>query len=1004
MGFKFIDKTIVITPLPPQARAVRLDTITGIVRHHDEPLPGASVRLKGATVGVATGADGRFRLYIPHAERQVLLFSFIGMVTKEMTVTGSTSLVVILEDEVVGVEEVVVMGMFTRRAESFTGAAVTFKQEDLKRVGNQNLLNSLKNLDPSFIIQENLEFGSDPNHMPEITMRGQTSIPVDINGEYRGNLNQPLFILDGFETSLTTVFDLDVNKVASITLLKDASAKAIYGSKAANGVVVIETILPKAGNLQISYNGSVDIEAPDLTSYNLTNAAEKLQAEWMAGKYTKSVGVDQAAALAEYHALQKEVARGVDTYWLSQPLRTGVGQKHALNFTGGNSDMRYSANVSFGDTKGVMIGSDRQTLSGNLMLSYVYNAISVRNNLTINVNKGKNSPYGAFSTYANMNPYWRIRDEAGNLIKRYGTNQYNPLYNAELGGKDETTYTTITENLYVEWTLLKSLRLTGRLGVSKSLDDSERFLPAENTAFADVYPYSEAYLDRGQYDMTHGKSLSLTTELGAAYSIRANKHMFYSNAIWKINTSDSRSAGMSAVGFPSDKMTYISLGNRYNGQKPSGSEGISRSVDLVVAANYSFDNRYFTDFSYTGTASSQFGANNRWGHFWSVGLGWNLHNESFIKSLQFVNNLRVRGSVGYTGSQEFDPYQSIASYEYYTGKSYDGALGNRLLGVANEALKWQQQYDRNVGFDLSLFNRISLRADFYSKTTEDLLTDVTLTPSIGFPTYKENLGEKKNSGYELNVQWRAYSNPERRTFVNLFASVAHNEDKLVKISDALRTLNEIQDANVAQRPVVRFEEGKSTTGIWVVPSLGIDPVTGREVFVKKDGTLTNTWATEDQQVIGNSQSKITGNVGAYLAYRGLSLNLSFNYRAGGQTYNSTLVDKVEKVDVNNNNVDKRVLYDRWNTPGVEAKFKSITDYTATQPTSRFVEDLDEFVFSSVNLTYELSELACIKRSAFDRLRVSFNMNDIGRLSTVRQERGTSYPFSRAFSLSLSANF
>jgi TonB-linked SusC/RagA family outer membrane protein len=1009
LGFKFIDKTIVITPLPPQLREARVDTINGVVKHGNDPLPGANVRLKGSsTVGTATGADGSFRLYIPRAERQVLVFSFIGMATREVTVTGSGTLIVTLEEIVEEMDEVVVMGMFNRRAESFTGATVTFKQEDLKRVGNQNLLFSLKNLDPSFIIQENLEFGSDPNHLPEITMRGQTSIPVDIEGEYRGSLNQPLFILDGFETTLATVFDLDMNKIASVTLLKDASAKAIYGSKAANGVVVIETILPRSGNLQLSYNGSADIEAPDLSSYNLTNAAEKLQAEWLSGKYQKSGGNSQASALEEYYALQKEVARGVNTYWLSHPLRVGVGQKHAINVTGGTNDTRYSINVSFGDTKGIMIGSDRQTLSGNLMLSYLFESISIRNNLTVSVNKGKNSLYGSFSTYANMNPYWRVRDEQGNLIKQYDSYHYNPLYNATLGGKDETSYTTITENLYIEWTPTRSLRLTGKLGVSKSIDDMERFIPADHTSFATVSSFSEAYADRGQFDTSNGKSLNMNAELGIAYSTRVNKHTLYSNAIWKINTSETQSVSTSVVGFPSDKMNFISLGNRYNGEKPGGSEGISRAVDLVASANYAFDNRYFTDFSYTGSASSRFGADNRWGHFWSIGVGWNIHNESFIRAIGFVNNLRLRGSIGYTGSQEFDPYQSIASYQYYTGKSYDGALGNYLLGVANSDLKWQQQRDRNLGVDVTLFDRFSARLELYSNITEDLLTDVSLTPSIGFSTYKENLGEKMNRGYELNVQWKAYANPARRTTVNLFASIAHNSDKLVKISEALRKINETQDAkfdsfsNVQRKPLVRFEEGKSTTGIWVVPSTGIDPVTGKEVFIKRDGSLTDVWAAEDQQVMGNSQATITGNAGAYLSWRGLSLHLSFSYRTGGQTYNSTLVEKVENVDIANNNIDRRVLYDRWNTPGVEAKFKSITDHTSTLPTSRFLEDLDEFVFSSANLSYEFGGLRGLR--AFDRLRLSFNMNDIGRLSTVKQERGTTYPFARAFSIALSATF
>lgn len=216
-----------------------------------------------------------------------------------------------------------------------------------------------------------------------------------MKGEYTGNPNQPLFILDGFETTLETVYDLDMNCVSSITLLKDAAAKAIYGAKAANGVVVIETILPKSGNLYVSYTGSLDITAPDLTSYNLTNAAEKLEAEWRANKYVASGGTEQAALLEEYYGYLKEVERGVNTYWLSKPLRTGVGQKHSLGLSGGDSQMRYDVNISYNDVKGVMKGSDRQTLSGNITLAYRYNNLNFRNNLSISTNRAENSPYGS---------------------------------------------------------------------------------------------------------------------------------------------------------------------------------------------------------------------------------------------------------------------------------------------------------------------------------------------------------------------------------------------------------------------------------------------------------------------------------------------------------------------------------------------------------------------------------------------------------------------------------
>ena len=229
----------------PVSDSLKSVTINGVVKDsHGNGLPGVTVVLKGTTTGVATANDGDFSITIPKRDSVVLVFSFVGMTTKEVVWKGEKTLNVVLLDEVSEMEEVVITGIFTRKAESFTGAATTFKQADLKRMGNQNILQSLKNMDPSFMVMENVDFGSDPNRTPDIQVRGASSLP-NVKGEYESNPNQPLFILDGFEATVEKVFDLDMNRVASVTLLKDAAAKAIYGSRAANGVVVIETIQPE---------------------------------------------------------------------------------------------------------------------------------------------------------------------------------------------------------------------------------------------------------------------------------------------------------------------------------------------------------------------------------------------------------------------------------------------------------------------------------------------------------------------------------------------------------------------------------------------------------------------------------------------------------------------------------------------------------------------------------------------------------------------------------------
>ena len=298
--------------------------------------------------------NGEFKITVPEQPEIILQFSFIGMKNKDVEYKGEPALKIVLEEDVAEMEEVIVTGIFTRKAESYTGAAVTVTQDQLKRVGNQNIFQSLRNIDPSLAISDNLDFGSDPNKLPDMNLRGTSSFPgaddgLDLKGNYMNKPNQPLFILDGFEASVEKIFDMDMNRVASITLLKDATAKALYGSKGANGVVVIETLAPEKGKMRVSYTGNLNLQMPDLSSYNLADAAEKLEIEKRAGIYTDQFGHPYTQQMYDekYEALYKEVLRGVNTYWLDKPLRVGVGHKHSLMFEGGDDVVRYGIDFQY---------------------------------------------------------------------------------------------------------------------------------------------------------------------------------------------------------------------------------------------------------------------------------------------------------------------------------------------------------------------------------------------------------------------------------------------------------------------------------------------------------------------------------------------------------------------------------------------------------------------------------------------------------------------------------
>jgi len=1009
-----------------QQQGQRSRTISGIVTDENgEPLPGAYVAQKRVTkeqsiVGVMSDIQGHFSLTIPGNTLEIEV-AFLGFETKVVALTESKEYAVKLKTGAQTLDEVVVTGMFTRKANSYTGAVSTVKKESLLQVGNQNIVQSLKNLDPSFIQLDNLVAGSNPNAVPNLQMRGQSAFS-DIKGEYQNNPNQPLFILDGFETSLTKIIDLDMNLVESITLLKDATAKAIYGSKAANGVIVMETRRPEAGRMKISYNGSAVIEVPDLTSYDLANAAEKIEIERLAGLFDSDNVVLRIARQKRYNEILKEVIAGVDTDWLSQPVRTGIGQKHALYLEGGDKFMLYGVDLSFNNINGVMKGSDRSTFSGGVTLSYKLKGFIFRNKLSITHNSANDSPWGGFDTYAQMNPYSRIYDDSDQLIKSYNYTamtgvtdpQANPIWNSMINTKYISRYTDITNNFYAEWALNESLKFTGRVGLSTIQSSYDHFKPASHTLFVN-YTGEDIYR-KGSYLQGNGATSNFSSDLGANYSLSFGKSVLFLNGQWNMNTYTYDNSYVEAEGFPNDNMDHIIFATQYKkGEKPGGQESISRSLGGIVSANYAYDNRYLFDANYRITGSSEFGANNRWGSFWSLGAGWNLHEESFLKDNKIINRLKLRVSTGYTGSQGFNTYQALATVKYYTTSSYNGSIGSYLVSLANPDLQWQKKYDQNIGIDITMFkNRLTGRFDLYNATTTSMLTDVTVPQSTGFNTYRENLGETVNKGFEGYINYRIFEDKKSKSFMNFYASVASNVNKINKISESLKQFNEEQDAikdltdtqgdrTQLTTPSVRYVEGQSLNAIWAVRSLGIDPANGKELFVKKNGEVTYIYNTADQVVCGDLLPKFNGNFGLNAEIKNIGINLSFGYRLGGQIYNSTLVNKVENADIKYN-VDRRVFTDRWQQPGDYALYKSISDLTYTKPTSRFVENYDVLTLSSINLSYDFRDSKIVKKSFLERLKVQLYANDLFTLSTVKVERGTSYPFARNFTFSIQAAF
>lgn len=979
--------------------------ITGVViDKNEEVIPGVSVIIKGTTLGTATDINGKFVIRIPSRDNIVLQFSCIGMQKKEIAIKDDKELIVIMEESSEVIQEVVVTGIYSRNKESFTGSFSSYSKEDLKMVGTQNIIQSLRSLDPSMLVIESKQWGSDPNRMPDIEIRGKTSI-VGLKTEFENDPNQPLFILDGVETTLETIVNLSMDRVASVTILKDAASTAIYGSKAANGVIVVETIQPRSGQLRLSYNGNYKIQFADLSDYNLMNAAEKLEFERLSGRYDDFSSYSNNVVLQKlYNERLAEVIRGVDTYWMSEPLRTVLNHSHNIYIDGGDNAMRYGLGIGYNNSNGVMKGSDRNVISANIDLTYRKKSLLFSNKFSLDVTHTEREPV-AFSKFAQANPYFRKKLENGYIplwLEDSGTQQNsayikNPLYEWTIKNTNIGNTIQLRDNFSIEWRIFTSLRATARLGLTKSVGRTEQFKSPKHPDFLETEK-----LKQGSFSASSSESFSYNGDLNLAFGkIFIEKHQVNLVGGWSFNEHKKKSDGYRVVGFNDDLHQNPAFSTGFSdGQKPTYSLSKSRSTSFFLNANYSFMNRYLMDFNLRADGTSKFGANKRFSSTWAVGLAWNLHNEEFMRKLDIFTNFKIRASIGNPGNQNFDAYQAMKIYRYNV--EYQNMFGSSAIidQFGNKNLNWQRTLDKNIGVDLSILNnRVRLTLDYYRKNTDPLLISIPMPPSVGTSSINANAGRQISSGWNGSLFYTILRKQNMNWSMHLNFRTSKSEYR--DIGNKLQELNELGSA----QNLVRYYEGASPDDMWAVPSLGIDPATGREMFRKKDGTQTFVYSTDDEIVVGSSRPDVEGVIGSTFYYKGLSVSMSLRYRLGGQVMASALYSKVENIGRQQiyYNQDRRALHDRWQKPGDKAKFKSIKETSSTPMSSRFVRTENTLAGESISIGYE-SNAKWVRYIGAEGITFRAYMNDIFRLSSFKEERGIDYPFARTISFSLNLRF
>lgn len=1007
--------------LPPHGNYVYGRVIEKLSK---EPMVGVTIRLDGHSTGVITDINGCYVLTLPE-KGGLVIYSYIGFETRKIKVTSRQKVDVQMVEATESIQEVIVTGYNSIQKESFTGNTTKIEKEDLLKVNPNNLISAIQTFDPSFRIQENLAAGSDPNSLPQFVLRGQTGIGETTLGQtstssisrevLSGNSNLPIFILDGFEVDVEKIYDLDMNSIHSINILKDAAATAMYGSRAANGVIVIERRAPEAGKFRVQYSGVLSAELPDLSSYNLMNAREKLETERLAGLYDSNTPEIDPYTNGYYQRLNN-VLTGVDTYWLSQGLRTALNHKHSVFIDGGENDVRWGVELGFRGTEGVMKHSSRKNANAAFYVDYRIGGLQIKNKVTYTYNKSTDVPFNSFSDYSHLLPYMRLYDENGDYVRRLekfdgasGT-QVNPLYEINFYNSfDHSGYDEVTDDLSLNWRITDGLRLRGQFSVLMRNSTGDLYKDPASAS----YSASTGNINGEKTESTQKRTV-IDGSLSLMYNNTFKGHNLNICLSSNMRQTQSTASETRYRGFPGGDLVSSNYAAEVYG-KPSSSDNTTRLVGALLTSNYTYNNIYLADLTGRIDGSSEFGSDKRWSMFWSTGAGINIHNYDFMKSNELFSMLKFRASYGLTGKTNFSLYSAKDMYQLQTDSWYPTGYGVFLYQMGNPNLKWERKYTLDYGVEIGLWHdKIYLKASAYDERTIDLITDYTIPSSTGFTSYKENMGKVKNTGVELELRARFYS--DRNWLFQLYGSFARNKNTIVEISQAMRDYNkrveelfsgynpESSSDSKYAKTYLKYYEGASLTSIYGMKSLGISPTNGKEIYLRRNGDVTDVWSADEWTIIGDTAPKGQGSFGYTLSYKQLSMFASFLYTFGGDAYNNTPVSYVENADIKNDNVDKRVLLDRWQKPGDITTMKDIRDRNVTTgASSRFVQKNNTLQWSSLTMSYNFRPEQ-LKKLHLSDLRLSFTMNDLFYWSTIRQERGLDYPYSRSFNLTTNIIF
>ena len=931
---------------PMNAQQSQKREITGNVKDSKGiSLPGVSVVVKGTTIGSITDLDGNFKFSIP-ADATTLVFSFIGMKSQTITITGKTSISLTLEEETIGLDEVVAIGYGSIKKSDVTGAVATVSQKDLVAYPTTSAVQSMQGRSAGVIIQS---VNGDPGEDFKITIRGATSINAS---------SAPLFVVDGLVGGSMPPSE----DISAIEILKDASATAIYGSRGANGVVMVTTKSGKAGKTKVEFNSYYSYQK-EIGRMDLLKARD----------FAAYVNEARNTSFYDLNAIT------TDTDWQDLIFQRGHYQNYQLSFSGGNEKVQYYVSGIYSDQKGVIKTSayNKYSLTTNLkfnvsdhfkvFLNSIYNK-SDQDGVLSSVGGGQNNASVTQAAYR-FEPTQGVLDATGKYsVSKVGIAAYeNPM--AVINGRtEENILEKIQTNIKAEIDIAKGLVFNSTYGMIVQNQRNGVY----NNKISNL-----GITTNGLGSMTYGKRTNFLTEQYLNYSFNAGKKSEfvltggYSYQDFKYETFTASNSG-----FISDALGFWNLGVGTNLRVPTSSFTESEIVSFYGRANYNFDKRYLLTVTSRYDGASQFSKGNKWSYFPSGAFSWNVGNEKFYPKNKIVSGLKLRTSYGLTGNQAIGAYQSLAgissTYFVVNNTSVTSVLPTT---IANKDLTWETTAQFNIGADIDFFERrLLVTAEYYNKKTNDLLFSVPIPSFSGFQQQLENLGEIENKGYEFEVSSK---NLVKELKWNSSFNLTLNRNKVLSLpnggADILFT-NAPSFSGSVQNSILRVGEavgsfygfvyqGVYQTGDKFIPGGAFETTPGGEKFadLNKDGVLDNT----DRKVIGNPNPKAVWGLNNDFSWKGFNLNIFFQAITGGDMLN---LAKMELNILSGNTNATTDALQRWTPTNTNTNVPKAAAGRSPRTSTRFVEDGSFVRLKNISFGYDFPT-SLLKRFKISTARV-----------------------------------